>query len=204
MEPATKRKPRTQPPEKRRDDLMNAAQGLFLEHGIPGTTIEEITLGAELSKGAFYLHFTSKEEVHLALCERFVRRFNEGVREAIAKRPKDDWRGKVTAWVRASVAGLLDEGRLVNMLFHSYPIPPSTGWDNIVIEPLFDLLEAGAKQGAWKLADSRFTAVFLYSGLHGVVDDALMNGRRTNRAQLLREVETMCMTALGGRFQGVV
>lgn len=197
MDTATKRKPRTQPPEKRRDDLMNAAQKLFLEHGIPGTTIEQIALGADLSKGAFYLHFDSKEEVHLALCERFRRRFNENVRKAIARPPKDDWRGKVTAWVRASVTGLLDEGDLVNMLFHAHPIPPGTGRDDIIVEPLLDLLDAGAAGGAWKLTDCRFMATFLYSGMHGVVDDALMSERRTNRAQLIREVEAMCMTALG-------
>lgn len=196
MEIATKRKPRTQPAEKRRDDLMNAAQRLFLEQGIPGTTIEQIALGADLSKGAFYRHFLSKEEVHLALCERFGRRFNESVRSAIAKRPKGDWRGRISAWARASVAGLLDEGDLVNVLFHAHPIPPSVGWDDSVIEPLLDLLEAGAKQGAWELADSRLTAIFLYSGLHGVVDDALLGKRQTSRTRLLREVEAICMTVL--------
>lgn len=196
MEPATTRKPRTQPAEKRRGDLMNAAQKLFLEQGVPGTTIEQITLGADLSKGAFYLHFASKEEIHLALCERFCRHYNAAVRGAIAKRPKKDWRGKVSAWVRASTVSLLDEGELVNMLFHVHPIPPDTGWDEIVVEPLLHLLEAGAQQGAWELSDSRFTAVFLYSGLHGVVDDVLISKRRANRTQLLREVEAICMTAL--------
>lgn len=197
MDTATKRKPRTQPPEKRRDDLMNAAQQLFLEHGIPGTTIEQIALGADLSKGAFYLHFDSKEEIHLALCDRFHKRFNEIVREAVAKRPKNDWGGKITAWVRACVTTFLDEGDLVNALFHAHPVPPSSGWDNVVGEPLIELLEAGGRQGAWNLPDSRFIAIFLYSGLHGVVDDALMNQRRTNRTHLIREVEDMCMTILG-------
>lgn len=197
METAATRKPRTQPPEKRRDDLMNAAQKLFLEHGILATTIEQIALGAELSKGAFYLHFDSKDEIHLALCERFSLRFNDSVREAVAKVPKDDWRRKVTTWVRATVGGLLDEGDLVNMLFHSHPIPANTGWDDIVVAPLLDLLDAGAARGAWKLEDSRFTAIFLYSGLHGVIDDALMGERRTNRTRLMRGIETMCLTALG-------
>lgn len=199
MEPVTKRKPRTQPPEKRRDDLMNSAQELFLQHGILGTTIEQIALGAELSKGAFYLHFASKEEVHLALCERFVGRFNDGVLEAIARQPKNDWRGKITAWARASVNGFLQEGDLVNMLFHAQPIPPSSETVNVVIAPLLDLLESGAHEGAWMLDDSRFTAVFLYSGLHGVVDDALLNGRRPSRHGLIGRIETMCLNALNLR-----
>lgn len=52
------------------------------------TTIEQIVLGADLSKGAFYLHLASKEEIHLALCERFGSRFNEKVQEAIARLPQ--------------------------------------------------------------------------------------------------------------------
>jgi AcrR family transcriptional regulator len=197
MDTATKRKPRTQPPEKRRDDLMNAAQQLFVEHGIPGTTIEQIALGADLSKGAFYLHFDTKEEIHLALCDRFHKRFNGIVREAVAKRPKNDWGGKIRAWVRACVTTFLDEGDLVNALFHTHPVPPSSGWDSVVGEPLLELLEEGEKEGAWKLADTRFSAIFLHSGLHGVVDDALTNQRRSSRTQLIREVENMCMTILG-------
>lgn len=197
MDSVAKRKPRTQPPEKRRDDLMNSAQKLFLEQGIPGTTIEQIALGADLSKGAFYLHFDSKEEIHLALCERFSTRFTERVRKAILKRPDGDWRGKVAAWVRASIGGMLDEGDLVNMLFHGQPLPPVSGLDSIVIEPLLDLLEAGAAKGVWALTDCRFSATFLYSGMHGVVDAALMNEGRKSRSDLIRRVEAMCLIALG-------
>ncbi|MGE6785858.1 TetR/AcrR family transcriptional regulator [Ensifer adhaerens] len=196
MEDAKKRKPRTQPPEKRRDDLMNAAEKLFLKNGISGTTIEQISLGADLSKGAFYLHFSSKEEIHLALCERFSRRFNESVHEAISRRAKSDWRGKILAWVRASTTGLLDHGALVNMLFHTSPIALDREWDEHVIAPIFKLLQTGVENGAWHLADCRATAIFLYSGLHGVVDDALMGPGRTNRARLVRGIEETCLATL--------
>lgn len=199
MDPIAKRKPRTQPAEKRRDDLMNSAQDLFLKHGILGTTIEQITLGADLSKGAFYLHFASKEEVHLALSERFLSRFNDRVLNAITEQPENDGLRKVIAWSHASVDGILEASDLVNMLFHAQPIPPSSGTIDIVIAPLLAVLEAGSRDGAWKLDDCRFTAVFLYSGLHGVVDDALLSGRHPDRDRLLSRVEAMCRSALAFR-----
>ncbi|MFK0278412.1 TetR/AcrR family transcriptional regulator [Ensifer sp. NPDC090286] len=199
MTPVAKRKPRTQPPEKRRDDLMNSAENLFLKHGILGTTIEQITLGADLSKGAFYLHFASKEEVHLALSERFLSRFNDRVLNAITERAENDWSGKVIAWSEASVDGLLEACDLVNMLFHAQPIPPSSGTIDIVIAPLLEVLEGGSRDGAWKLDDCRFTAVFLYSGLHGVVDDALLSGRHPDRDRLLSRVEATCRDVLAIR-----
>jgi hypothetical protein len=46
MRTASRSRPRTKPPEERRDELMNAAQRLFLEHGVGPTTIEQITSAA--------------------------------------------------------------------------------------------------------------------------------------------------------------
>ena len=60
MRTATRLRPRTKAPEERRDELMNAAQRLFLEQGVATTTIEQITMGADVAKGTFYLHFSSK------------------------------------------------------------------------------------------------------------------------------------------------
>ena len=51
MADPTQRQPRTKPPEQRRDDLMNAAQRLFLDLGVSATTVEQITSGAGVAKG---------------------------------------------------------------------------------------------------------------------------------------------------------
>src|ERR1035438_2043651 len=55
--------PRTKPPETRRDELMNAAERLFLSEGVAATTIEQITSAAAVAKGTFYLYFSSKDDV---------------------------------------------------------------------------------------------------------------------------------------------
>jgi Bacterial regulatory proteins, tetR family len=51
------RRPRTKLPEERRDELMNAAERLFLEHGFGPTAIEQITVAAQVAKGTFYSLF---------------------------------------------------------------------------------------------------------------------------------------------------
>lgn len=43
--------------------LLASATRLFAERGIYQTTIDEITSGADLGKGTFYKHFTSREEL---------------------------------------------------------------------------------------------------------------------------------------------
>src|SRR5580658_2248253 len=117
MRTATKPRPRTKAPEVRRDDLMHAAQRIFLEQGVAPTTIEQITSGAGVAKGTFYLYFSSKEDLLAALGERFAQELLMGIRAAIAKKPEDDWKGKLTTWARACVTGYLDSIRLHDVVF---------------------------------------------------------------------------------------
>lgn len=53
--------------EARREEIVNAAQKVFFEKGIAGTTVDEIAQVAELSKGTLYLYYHSKEDLYLAV-----------------------------------------------------------------------------------------------------------------------------------------
>ncbi len=64
---------RTKPAEQRRAELLAAGQALFLAKGIAGTSLDDITQRAGVSKGLFYLYFASKEDLVLALREQFSR-----------------------------------------------------------------------------------------------------------------------------------
>jgi TetR/AcrR family transcriptional regulator, cholesterol catabolism regulator len=59
----TKRKTRTYNPEQTRKDIITAALNLFEAAGYHGTSVGEIAATAGITKGAFYHHFASKEEV---------------------------------------------------------------------------------------------------------------------------------------------
>jgi AcrR family transcriptional regulator len=54
--------------------LLRAAEEVFAEKGIALAKVEEITRRASLSKGAFYLHFDSKEEAFKEVVESFLAR----------------------------------------------------------------------------------------------------------------------------------
>jgi AcrR family transcriptional regulator len=198
MRGASKSRPRTKPPEERRDELMNAAQGLFLEHGVVSTTIEQITLAADVAKGTFYLHFSSKEDIRIALGERFAQEHLVKIKAAIAEKRQEDWRGKLATWATSCVNGYLDSIRLHDILFYG-PRPPTREGlvNNIVIDHLGELLQAGVDAGAWSIDDPRFTAVFLFSGLHGIVDDAFIKEKRVNRNRLAHRLERLCFRCVG-------
>ena len=193
----TKPHPRTKPPGQRRDDLMNAAQQLFLQQGVASTTIEQITSTADVAKGTFYLYFSSKDDVLAALGDRYGQDRLAAVKAAVALKPADDWKGKLAAWAVATVSGYLDSIRLHDILFYGSRPPTREGLvDNVTIDFLCDLLQAGSRAHAWSVEDSRFVAVFLFSALHGVVDDAHIKEKRVNRARLVDRLQQLCFRAV--------
>jgi AcrR family transcriptional regulator len=195
--------PRTKPAQARREDLMNAAEALFLKLGVGLTTVEQITAGAGVAKGTFYLHFDSKEAVLNALRVRYVLAFQERLQTATDRCADDDWSGKLAAWAAAAVTVYLDSVPQHDLVFHEF----ETDGDHpdIVVEYLSGLLAEGAARGAWSVEDPRFTAVYLFNGLHGIVDDALAlaaAGRGAakkplKRAQMIRKLQQLCFRLVG-------
>jgi len=56
-------------------ELLRAAEAEFAEHGLTAAKVERITSRAGVSKGAFYLHFGSKEDCFRLIVESFLARF---------------------------------------------------------------------------------------------------------------------------------
>lgn len=165
---------------------------LFLKQGVGPTTIEQITSGAKVAKGTFYLYFSSKEDVLGALAGRFAQELLAKLKAA-ADEPQDgDWPAKLARWAAACVNGYLDSIRLHDILFYGAHAPSREGLtDNTVIDHLAGLLETGAAAGAWSIDDPRLTAVFMFSGLHATVDNAYVREPHVNRKRLI------------GRLQGI-
>lgn len=53
--------------EARRDQILEAAEKVFFEKGLAGSTVDDIASVAELSKGTIYLYFRSKEDLYCAV-----------------------------------------------------------------------------------------------------------------------------------------
>jgi TetR/AcrR family transcriptional regulator len=56
--------------EHRKEEILDAAQKVFLEKGLLTATMDEIAEAAELSKGTLYLYYKSKEDMYLAVMMR--------------------------------------------------------------------------------------------------------------------------------------
>jgi AcrR family transcriptional regulator len=177
---------------------MNAAKRLFLKQGVAPTTIEQITSGADVAKGTFYLYFSSKDDVLAALGERFGQDHLAKIKAAVGIKPENDWQGKLATWAKACATSYLDSIRLHDIVFYGPRPRRREGLvDNIVIDDLCELLRGGGKAGVWTVDDARFTAVFLFSGLHAVVDDAYSKEKRVNRSRLWQRAERLFFREVG-------
>ncbi len=68
--------------ERRRNEIIDAAERLFFSKGFEHVTMDEIAAGAELSKGTLYLYFRSREDLHYAIVIRGLEILNRLIREA--------------------------------------------------------------------------------------------------------------------------
>jgi TetR/AcrR family transcriptional regulator, transcriptional repressor for nem operon len=128
---------RTKPAEQRRAELLAAGQALFLAKGIAGTSLDDITQRAGVSKGLFYLYFPSKEDLVLALREQFSRELAERMRAAAEAVPVSPvpvspvpvsagsgWADRLDACVRAGFECYRELHDLHEVLFHHAHVAP--------------------------------------------------------------------------------
>jgi TetR/AcrR family transcriptional regulator, transcriptional repressor for nem operon len=168
---------RTKPAEQRRADLLAAGQALFVAKGITGTSLEDITNGAGVSKGLFYLYFRSKEDMVLALQEQFSGQLAERVRAAACDEP--DWARKLDACVLAAVEYYRDQHDQHEVLFHhaghadrASHTDRGHGTSHApLVEAIRELLDAGVAAGAYRIEDPATTAVIFYAIMHAFDHD---------------------------------
>jgi len=78
-EPVAKRRRR----EQTRGRLVESALSVFARHGYERATVDEIVRDAGYSKGAFYMHFESKEDLFWSMLEQRIEAQQEALRQAI-------------------------------------------------------------------------------------------------------------------------
>jgi len=58
--------------QQRKEEIIKAAEQVFISKGFEQSTMDDIAAKAELSKGTLYLYFTSKEDLHMAVARKAI------------------------------------------------------------------------------------------------------------------------------------
>jgi AcrR family transcriptional regulator len=65
--------------------ILTQAMKIFLQKGYHGTSIDDITRAAKLTKGALYWHFKGKEDLLKKIVEEYEKRFLDGMIQTVTE-----------------------------------------------------------------------------------------------------------------------
>jgi TetR/AcrR family transcriptional regulator, transcriptional repressor for nem operon len=99
-------------PQQTRAGLIEAATELFLEQGLDAPSLDLICERAGYTRGAFYVHFASRDELVGAVIEKSVRELIDAV---VSEADTQELPQIVASFVRALSAGELPIGRRVRI-----------------------------------------------------------------------------------------
>jgi AcrR family transcriptional regulator len=82
--------------------ILEAARMLFVEKNYADVTITDIAAAAEVSKGALYHHFSSKEDIYLQMMHHFLKEI-----QAVTEKTAENSTGSCRERVRESLVSFL-------------------------------------------------------------------------------------------------
>ena len=71
--------------ESTRQRILDAATEVFSEKGYHGAAVDDIVRASQTSKGSFYFHFPSKQDIFFSLVDRFIDSLARSAESAIAQ-----------------------------------------------------------------------------------------------------------------------
>lgn len=143
--------------EEREKLILQTAEEVMAEKGYHDTSMDEIALRVGISKGTLYLHFASKEALVMALIERSMPQFLEGIQQIVTSALGP--RARLEAILQLMVKGTpgkkrfefftaLSQSAELRKLFeeHDLRLRKLGMWQRLVTE-VSTLLEAGKTTG---------------------------------------------------------
>ena len=96
-----------------RDQILASAQRLFMEQGFRGISMRQIAEQVGLTKAALYYHFRDKEDLFVAIVERYLNRTAELLDMASAE--GHDSRSRLSAIVHAILTQPVEERAILRL-----------------------------------------------------------------------------------------
>lgn len=125
---------------------------------------------AGVSIGTFYVRFSSKRDLMLAVQARFIGRLAERQHAAVRCLPADDWTGRVDAWLGDAVRVYVEHAEPHDVLYGHTPINATTeiqiNPENAHVEAFRRLITERPNPPA-DAPDSAMAANLIYSAWYG-------------------------------------
>ena len=182
--------------EQRRSAILRAARKEFFEKGFRAVTVDSIARRAELSKGAIYLYFKSKEEIYAQILLRDIDKFHDRVESLLdtARSAADNLRNFAEVYAAFFISDRELFRIFMNFMIQHNPvnftpnindhIVRSTNQTVVVIE---QILQMGIERGEFpRTLDIRVCRNALWGLLNGIIALHLFTGRENTREERVR------------------
>ena len=175
-----------------RERLLAAATKLVLKKGLSATRIDEICAEAGVTKGSFYHHFESKEEMASALLEDFFGRLAGALAEGgwmqIAD-PYDRLVGMLDRAVEVAEGPLLKRGCILGVLTVDVATLNAKVRKDLgnkftaVVDLVSPVVQAALKNSGVRSKEARGSAVSLAKQFVAVMEGGILLGKATGNPE---------------------
>ncbi|MEN6493960.1 MAG: TetR/AcrR family transcriptional regulator [Thermoguttaceae bacterium] len=188
--------------------LAQTAFELFSERGFDEVAIDQIAARAGVTKGSFYSHYRSKQEIILAACQYYYQTYQQKVHRAIA--PLTDsmerLRRVLELAVRTCVIDRPTRVFTTEIFALSLKDPQvRSGWlqfYNTVREMYIGLVVAATAAGQMEVADPRAAVNLMLATIEGVKLRAVFEPEIGDEAEQQAIVEGLLTVLAGGGHGG--
>ena len=181
----------------RRETIMESAREFFFTKGFNATTMDEIAHKAELSKGALYLYFASKEEIYVSVMNEGLSILFERTEEALTlDLPPDQMLRKLGEvhyryyldYPEYSRIFFFSEHRNIAKQLPRELIQESMDKGKRFFQLIVGIIQKGIEQGIFAPADPRKAAVAFWGATSGTL---LLFEEEVNREIIGMDVEQL-------------
>lgn len=176
-------------PEERRNEILDAAEILFVTKGYTKATVMDILQACSIAKGTFYYYFQSKEEVMNAIVMRFILNGEASARRVVSD-PNLNAHDKIFRIIMAqnqpddNKLGLIEQLHHVqNVEMHQKSLVETV----LRLSPILaEVVEQGIEEGVFHTPNPRESIEFLLVSSQFLLDQGIFQWEED---QLLQKVE---------------
>lgn len=191
----------TQRSEGRREQLLDAAERLFAERGVSGTTVADITTETGVAKGTFYLYFATKEQLLGALKERFIQGMVDLITEAVRDLDPSHIFERTDQLVATGIDYEIAHRGLLEIAVRESADPDTAQLFAEANRRMIGLIEAaihtGANAGLVNVDHPELTAAMIHFGMSGTVNHFLLYEEEVDRDRLVAAGQALVRRTLG-------
>jgi len=180
--------------ERRRAEILDAAEALYAKEGWDAVTVDQVARGARLSRALVYVYFKDKQDILFGIGERAMSTLRD--RFIAASAAEKLGIEKVEAIGRSYMAYAFEFPHYFDFCskFHAHSSVPDPGSNDLacqaageqVIQAVVQAIECGIRDRSIRstIGDPMMLAVSLWSFTHGLIQLAMAKGNELARYKI--------------------